>query len=260
MALDSGFDGEKYKQASTHQKEWGAKLIAELQLSGAESILDLGCGDGALTVQLASLVPRGHVIGIDFSQSMIETAKRQRQANLTFELLDMNELAYEAKFDLVFSNATLHWIADHRNLLQRVFRSLKANGAVRFSFAADGNCSNFNRVVQEVMSRPKYAPYFTGFAWPWYMPQVDDYRRLLSQFPFREVSVWGENADRFFPDAETMIRWIDQPGLVPFVARIEGTDRTSFREEVIAGMIQATRQSDGRCFETFRRVNVFARR
>ena len=53
------FDGEKYRKASIHQKEWGEKLIAELDLQGNESILDLGCGDGTTTEKLAQLVPHG---------------------------------------------------------------------------------------------------------------------------------------------------------------------------------------------------------
>ena len=70
------FSGEKYKKASRHQKEWGESLISKLKLGGDERILDLGCGDGALTEHLASLVPRGCVIGIDASEGMIETAKK----------------------------------------------------------------------------------------------------------------------------------------------------------------------------------------
>lgn len=58
------FDGEKYKKASKHQKEWGNSLISELSLNGNEQILDLGCGDGSLTEQLAQLVPNGSVLGI----------------------------------------------------------------------------------------------------------------------------------------------------------------------------------------------------
>ncbi len=69
------FDGEKYKAASTHQKEWGNDLISQLSLKGSEAILDLGCGDGVLTGQLALLVPEGTVLGIDSSVGMIETAK-----------------------------------------------------------------------------------------------------------------------------------------------------------------------------------------
>ncbi len=59
------FDGNKYKKASKHQKKWGNKIIGELDLRGDEHILDLGCGDGILTEQLAQRIPRGHVIGID---------------------------------------------------------------------------------------------------------------------------------------------------------------------------------------------------
>ena len=65
------FNGRKYEKASTHQKEWGAKLIAELELRGRERVLDLGCGDGVLTVQITDLVPRGEVVGIDASRGMI---------------------------------------------------------------------------------------------------------------------------------------------------------------------------------------------
>ena len=61
------FDAEKYKKASTHQRQWGKKLILELNLKGAERILDLGSGDGGITVRLAELVPDGLVIGVDAS-------------------------------------------------------------------------------------------------------------------------------------------------------------------------------------------------
>ncbi len=68
------FDGEKYKKASRHQKEWGNKLISSLQLKGDETILDLGCGDGILIEQLSLLVPNGYVLGIDAFAGMIKTA------------------------------------------------------------------------------------------------------------------------------------------------------------------------------------------
>jgi trans-aconitate 2-methyltransferase len=236
------------------------KLIAELQLTGSERILDLGCGDGTLTAQLASRVPDGFVLGIDSSPSMIAASSRQAWPNLRFELLDMRQLGYEEEFDVVFSNAALHWVKDHRDLLVRVLRALKPGGFARFNFPADGNCATFNRTVQQVIAQPRYAPGFRHFEWPWYMPTLADYRRLASRFPCRELRVYGENADRFFPDAETMIRWIDQPCLVPFLPHVVPAGRESFRAEVIGWMVQATRQPDGRCFELFRRVHVSFRR
>jgi trans-aconitate 2-methyltransferase len=255
-----GFDGEKYRLASTHQKEWGMRLIAELPLTGRERILDLGCGDGALTAQLAARVPQGLVVGLDSSPSMIAAAARQALPNLRFQLRDMRALACDQEFDAVFSNSALHWVKDHPDLLRRVLRALKPGGFARFNFPADGNCATFNGVVQQVMAQLPYAPGFRGFEWPWYMPALDDYRRLVSQLPCREVRVYSENADRLFPDADTMVRWIDQPCLVPFLPQVAPCDRAAFRAEVVDRMIRATRQSDGRCFEQFRRVHAFFRR
>ena len=71
------FDGQKYKNASTHQKEWGTRIISELNLKGTERILDLGCGDGVLTKLLAEKVPEGKVLGVDASIGMLDTAKEK---------------------------------------------------------------------------------------------------------------------------------------------------------------------------------------
>jgi len=257
MALE--FDGEKYKQASKQQKAWGRKLIAELQFEGREKILDLGCGDGLLTAELAKLVTEGIVLGIDASQNMIETAKKYNAGtNVRFEQLDINEIDFETEFDLVFSNATLHWVKDHKKLLNNVFKALKDKGTARFQFAGDGNCANLVRILKEVTSAKEYATSFNGFEWPWYMPAVDEYRALLEEVPFAEKKVWSENADKHFESAEAIIKWIDQPSLVPFLGCLAGQYRRRFRDAVVERMIKKTRQDDGTFFETFRRINVLA--
>jgi trans-aconitate methyltransferase len=258
MALE--FDGKKYRQASEHQQEWGARLLAELALRGDERILDLGCGDGRLTAQLAEGVPAGSVLGIDASAGMIEAAREHQRPNLAFRLLDINELDFESEFDVLFSNATLHWVKDHRRLLGNSLRALRPGGILQLNFAAEGNCSHLFAVLREVLPQARYAEHFRGFEWPWYMPEVDEYRALVQEFAFREAKVWGENADRFFPTVDAMVGWVDQPSLVPFLKHVGEPDRQAFRDAVIERMTEVTRQPDGRCFETFRRVNVFARK
>lgn len=252
------FDGKKYEKASSHQKEWGRKLIFELGLKGNERLLDLGCGDGSLTVQLAELLPEGEVVGIDASQGMIDVASTRERSNLRFFRLDINHMEYENQFDVVFSNATLHWIKDHQRLLQNVHRALRDDGRIRFDFAGDGNCSHFFSVVRDAITRDEFNSFFTAFEWPWYMPSVDEYEILAKSSGLHCVRVWGENVDRFFPDKEMMIRWVDQPSLVPFLAFVPDPVKTSFREYVVNRMIEETKQEDGRCFETFRRINVSA--
>ncbi len=252
------FDGKLYEKASAHQREWGAKLIAELDLRGSERVLDLGCGDGTLTAQIAELVPEGEVVGIDTSQGMIDAARPKSRENLEFLLRDIDELDFVDRFDVVLSNATLHWVKDHRRLLANVRRALRSGGRIRFNFAGDGNCSHFFAVVREAMARENFAVHFAEFEWPWYMPAIDEYRGVVETSGLSEVEVWAENADRFFPNEKAMVRWVDQPSLVPFLAHVSGQDQDVFRGFVVRRMLEETKQDDGTCFETFRRINVSA--
>lgn len=252
------FDGKQYEKSSAHQKEWGSTIIAELHLRGNERVLDLGCGDGTLTAQLADLLPQGEVVGIDASQGMIDVASEKKRMNLSFLLKDINRLDFEGEFDLIFSNAALHWIKDHSLLLRNARRALREGGVIRFNFAGDGNCSSFFKVVREIMSQDEFCGYFQKFEWPWYMPSITEYESTVEQSGLRHTKVWGENADRYFQDKDTMVKWVDQPSLVPFVSVVANVDKSNFRDHVVRRMIEETMQEDGRCFETFRRINVVA--
>lgn len=254
------FNGEEYRKASAHQKKWGGRLIQGLDLKGGERVLDMGCGDGELTAQLALRVPHGSVLGIDASEGMIAAAEEHRAQNLRFALQDINALDYEDAFDLVFSNATLHWIKDHQALLGRICRALRSGGVLRFSFAGDGNCTHLLAVLRKAMSMPAYRSFFDDFDWPWFMPTVEQYQDLVRRHAFRDMRVWLENADHCFADTEAMVRWVEQPSLVPFLAHLGEPHRQRFRDFVLQQMVRETEQEDGRCFETFRRISIFARK
>ena len=254
------FDGDKYLKASRHQKEWGQKLISEFRFIGNESILDLGCGDGVLTQMIADRVPNGNILGIDISEGMIRKAEELKQDNLGFQLLNISDIGFEDTFDIIISNATLHWVLGHKKLIKNCHRALKKGGIIRFNFAGDGNCSNLISIIRDIIDNEEYRRYFADFKWPWYMPTVDDYRQLLTTNNFKEIRIWGENADRYFKDEDEMIRWIDQPAIVPFITRVTGSEKASFRKVVIDKMVSITREEDGRCFETFRRINVYGKK
>lgn len=253
------FDGEKYKQASTHQKEWANKILEELVFIGNEDILDLGCGDGVITNQLAERVPNGKVLGIDASEGMIQTAQKNKQhENVSFELKNINDISYKNQFDFIFSNASLHWVFNHKKLLKNTFHALKQNGVIRFNFAGDGNCAFFFKIVRQCMVEPRFEKYFKAFSWPWFMPDIETYKKLVAETAFSKIEIWTENADRYFANSEVMIKWIDQPSLVPFLKCIPEPEKQHFRNYVIERMIEETKQDDGTCFETFRRLNVRA--
>src|SRR5262249_7667768 len=98
------------------------------------------------------------------------------------------------------------------------------------------------------------------FDWPWFMPSIQQYKMLVDQTPFNDSHVWEENADREFPDADAITAWIDQPSLVPFLRQLHGIKRQQFRDEAVERILQVTRLPHGAHFETFRRVNVLARK
>jgi trans-aconitate methyltransferase len=110
------------------------------------------------------------------------------------------------------------------------------------------------------MALPAFSAQFAGFHWLWFMPSIETYASLAVAAGLRDVRVWGGDADRYFPDTGVLLRWVDQPCLVLFLPHITGADREAFRSCVHARMIEETLRPDGRCFEVFRCVNVFARK
>ena len=252
------FDGEKYRSASKHQKEWGSDLIAEISFEGNEAVLDLGCGDGILTERLARFVPHGTVLGIDASVHMLKIAETIHKNNLKFACLDINKMNYTDEFDLVFSNAALHWVKDHKKLLKNAYRALKANGKIWWDFGGSGNCANFFDVIKMKISEDNYVKYFTDYEWPWFMPSKEQYTELIAEAGFASWTIRELNRDRYFSDTSEMIRWIDQPSLVPFIQQIPQELKETFRREVIEEMVKRTQQPDGTCFETFRRIRICA--
>lgn len=258
MHTEYPFDGKKYEKSSQCQREWGTKLAEELNLKGNETILDLGCGNGVITKELAERVPQGRVVGVDSSPSMLEAAKAHKTQNMELKLLDINEMVFEAEFDVLFSNAALHWVLDHERLLKKIYSALKPNGFLRAQFGGAGNVSNFIEVVRGVMELPAYVPYFKDFRWPWYMPNPEEYEALLSRTEFRNYKVWKENKDRYFPDEESIIGMVEEAGLVPFIAVLPEDLKKLFRDTVVKRMIERTKQRDGTYFEIFRRIKVYA--
>lgn len=252
------FDGEKYKKASRHQKEWGKNLISQLHLKGDEVVLDLGCGDGILSEQISQLVPNGKVIGIDASNGMLQTAKKLERDNLSFIQMDINNMDFSNEFDIIFSNAALHWVLNHSLLLDHSFRALKQGGSIHWNFAGNGTCATFCDVMHIEMKNPQYASYFLDFTWPWFMPSKKQYEALIEPVGFSEINIVEENKDRYFSNANEMIGWINQPCIVPFIKCLPDEVKETFRQDVIQLMIERTKQKDETCFETFRRINVTA--
>lgn len=169
---------------------------------------------------------------------MIETACKLKRTNLEFIFLNINKINFIDEFDLIFSNATLHWVKDYTLLLNNVYKNLKKNGVIRFNFAGNGNCSNFLKVIKEVIENEKYKIFFDDLNCPWYMPGLEEYKQLLNNSKFRLIKVWKENKDRFFKNSEEMKRWIEQSSIIPFLEKVNAKLKNDFKKDVFDKMIK----------------------
>ena len=173
------------KHAFVYEK---AKGLVELLLPQAgERILDLGCGTGALTAEIAE---RGvEVLGVDRSEEMISQARRKFPA-LKFEAVDARELRFNADFDAVFSNAVLHWIPQAKQVISGVAHALKPGGRFVAEFGGKGNIQRlvegFHRAFSALGMREP-----DGVS-PWFYPSVGEYASLLERhgLEVREASLF----------------------------------------------------------------------
>ena len=130
------WDASAYDRRHGFVAEYGRALLELVPDDPALSVLDLGCGTGTLTVQLAANGRR--VVGADSSPEMIERARAQ-YPGIDFRVCDALALPFDGEFGAVFSNAVFHWIGDHDALLQNIRRALKPGGLLICEFGAEGN-------------------------------------------------------------------------------------------------------------------------
>ena len=225
-----------YAEHSAVQYQWAQELIGKLILQGTESLLDIGCGDGKASVALASGLPSGSVIGIDNSESMISLAKkrypRSKYKNLTFYLMDAARLTFENRFDVAFSNATLHWIKDHMAVLKGVKKSLKKSGRLLFQMGGTGNALDIIEVLDVLINKDSWKPYFKNFSFPYGFYGPDIYQSWFTQVGMKPIRLELIDKDMKQKDKDGLAGWIRTTWL-PYTERIPSHLRDRFITEAV---------------------------
>ncbi|MCE5250411.1 methyltransferase domain-containing protein [bacterium] len=230
------WDSEEYSRHSSAQYEWALELIGKLGLQATESVLDIGCGDGKVTAALAARVPDGCVVGIDSSEAMISLARRTFPEadfkNLSFDHMDASRLTFENRFDVVFSNAALHWVRDHVPVLQGIKRSLRPPGRILLQMGGDGNAHGILSVIDELMVRDAWRPYFGNFIFPYGFYGPDDYRKWLALAGLREKRIELIPKDMKQKGREGLSGWIRTTWL-PYTELVPSHMRETFIAEIV---------------------------
>jgi len=236
------WDANDYADHSKAQQKWARELLSKLALKGNESLLDIGCGDGKITAEIASYLKTGSVTGIDSSEAMILLARKKyppdTYPNLVFINQDARNLTFSREFDVVFSNAVLHWVLDHRPILKGIYRSLKPCGRVVVQMGGKGNASRVIDVVNDIIKQAEWAKYFKDFSFPYGFYGPDEYKPWLLEACFSIQSLEIKPKDMIHKNKEEFKGWIRTTWL-PYLHRVPVELRERFIDIITEKYLQS---------------------
>jgi trans-aconitate 2-methyltransferase len=179
------WDAATYDAIADPMTRWGSSVLERLPLVGDETVLDAGCGSGRVTELLAGRLPRGRVVALDASTSMIRLARRHLSATgqwIDFVVADLaTTLPFRASLDTVFSTATFHWVVDHDRLFRNIAAVLRPGGRLVAQCGGQGNIESVVRAVTDL-----------GYPWPTrttFATQAETRARLETS-GFVDVECW----------------------------------------------------------------------
>jgi trans-aconitate 2-methyltransferase len=212
-----------YAANSVVQQTWARELIAKLNLRGDEHILDIGCGDGKVTAEIARAVPRGAVVGVDASAEMIGFAKKTFPAsqcsNLQCQIMDARKIKSTQQFDLVFSNAALHWVDDHEKILHGAAAILKSGGRLVVSCGGKGNAHDVFLALRPELRLKRWWKYFRRMPMPYFFHAPGDYEKWLPKFGFKIQIVQLAPKDATYAGAAGFATWL-RTTWIPYIQRV----------------------------------------
>jgi trans-aconitate 2-methyltransferase len=230
------WDAAAYHRLSKPQQEWARQVLERLPLRGDEVVLDAGCGSGSVTGMLVERLPRGRVIGVDGSRSMIEQARRtlaESADRVELRVADLTGLELSQPVDAVFSNATFHWIADHDRLFARLRAPMREGASLVAQCGGEGNVAEFAAAIERASALPDFAAAFEGWPTPYNFAGPAETEERLRSAGFDNVRCWLEER---IVQPEPAREFAAAAGLAPHLERLPEQQRESFTDAVLEGL------------------------
>jgi trans-aconitate 2-methyltransferase len=216
---------DQYGKFSAARRQPFVDLLALIGTGTSRGLraVDLGCGPGNLTRELADALPGSDVVGIDSSPEMIAAASAQARPGLQFQLCRIEDFAAAGgtDYDLVFSNAALHWLPDHAPLIAGLWSRCKPGGQLAVQLPAD-DYNPMRRVFAEVAG------------WRHQMGTLDisAYAEILFALGARDLTVFEKVYSHVLPDADAVLEWARGTALLPYLERLPPAQRQPYLDEV----------------------------
>jgi trans-aconitate 2-methyltransferase len=207
-------------------------LAAAIALDAPRRIVDLGCGPGNSTAVLSLRWPDAELTGLDSSEAMIAAARRNAP-DRTWALGDIAGWKAETPYDLVFSNAALHWVPDHAALYPHLVAQLAPGGALAVQ-VPNNLGAPAHEAMREVAARPGWQRWFSTPVREWHVHPWVFYYDLLAPIAAR-IDLWETSYLHVLPGPEAIVEWYKGSGLRPFLDALpDEAERQRFTDEYLA--------------------------
>jgi trans-aconitate 2-methyltransferase len=219
------WDATTYDRISDAQESWGQEILEYRKWKGNEIVLDAGCGSGRTTKILSIKVPQGKVIAVDSDLSMIRLAKENlaKFSNIEFIKMDISQLELAEKVDVVFSNATIHWILNHKKVFERFWHILNLDGQLLIQCGGHRDLAKTLSILNKVSKAKEFYHYFSKnkeddiWKQTWYFARKEDTEKILQEIGFRNIQVFLEDREAKFHNKEEYFLFIKTIVLIPYL-------------------------------------------
>lgn len=249
--MGNAWNAEHYDNKLDYVSEFGKGVVSLLQPKPGENILDLGCGTGDLSHEIAA--QGASVIGIDLSDAMIQRA-RTKYPDLTFTVGNAEEFRMKQQFDAVFSNAALHWINHPSKVIECVWDVLSPGGRFVAEFGGRGNVETVIGAVERALGALGISAREKN---PWYFPSIGEYASLLEQQGFRTTYALHFSRPTAMPDGDKGLEhWLN--GFAE--SYLQGLDLSNRKTVIqhVGEWCRPTLYKDGQWYIDYKRLRIVA--
>lgn len=203
---------ELYSKSNALQYNFAMKMLSKISFNSNSRILDIGCGDGVITDEIAKIVTDGCVIGTDISEAMIEHAakKYSAQDNIRFIRMDATKNFFRHQFDIITSFNCLHWVNDQESAIFGVAKA--AVDGAQIALLLSHRKSLYHLVLDKVCSSNKWASFFTDYISPRSFFDVANYKRLLTKAGLKVVNIEEEEMTYFYQTPKDLKEFFNAAG------------------------------------------------
>ena len=251
------WDPEQYLKFVETRRRPALDLIARLGTIGPKNVLDLGCGAGNITRLLAEHWPQAVIVGVDKDAAMLRKAA-STASSIDWQQCDI--VAWQPRLapDLIFSNAALHWLGDHRQLLPGLIAQLAEGGVLAVQMPSNFAAPS-HQILRKLTDDYRWQQTLGGIKMG-HVLSAAEYHRLLAPH-CRSLEVWETTYWQALSGDDPIIEWMKGTTLVPYLARLDAQSAEHFLRiyrQLLA--VAYPRGSDGHTLFPFKRIFFVAQR